>query len=143
VNYEELELQYKEILSAYLNRQSEEALYKGQEFSRRLLAEKVSPEEIISVHKGMLQDLSPDIPDNILHSLDFLLEIMIGYGIAYREHQSLRHRQQEIQTEIEIAADVQQTLLETQIPETDSVEIGAISVAAKHMSVEYYHFVNS
>lgn len=143
MNYDKLESEYKEILSAYLNRQSEEALYKGQEFSRRILGEKISPEEIISVHKAMLQDLSPDIPDNILHSLDFLLEVMIGYGIAYREHQSLRHRQQEIQTEIEIAANVQQTLLETKIPETDSVEIGAISVPAKHMSGDYYHFVHN
>jgi sigma-B regulation protein RsbU (phosphoserine phosphatase) len=143
VNFEEIESQYKEILSAYLNRQSEEALYKGQEFSRKLLAEKVSPEEIISVHKAMLQDLSPDIPDDILHSLDVLLEVMIGYGIAYREHQSLRHRQQEIQTEIEVAVNVQQTLLETKIPETDSVEIGAISVPAKLMSGDYYHFVHN
>lgn len=143
MKFEEIEIQYKEILSAYLYRQSEEALYKGQEFSRKLLAEKVSPEEIISVHKAMLQDLSPDIPDDILHSLDVLLEVMIGYGIAYREHQSLRHRQQEIQTEIEVAVNVQQTLLETKIPQTESVEIGAISVPAKLMSGDYYHFVHN
>ena len=30
--------------------------------------------------------------------------MMIGYGFAYREHQSLRSRQQQLESEIEIAA---------------------------------------
>lgn len=132
---------YKEILSAYLRDQSEEVLYRGQEFSRKLLAEKISPDEIISVHKSMLQDLSPEIADDILHSLDFLLEVMIGYGIAYRGHQSLIDRQQELQTEIDIAARVQQTILETKIPNLPEVEIGVVSVPAKKMSGDYFHFL--
>ena len=52
-------------------------------------------------------DVYPDNPDKVLDSFDFLLEVMMGYGFAYREHQSLRHIQQELKTEIEIAANVQ------------------------------------
>jgi sigma-B regulation protein RsbU (phosphoserine phosphatase) len=66
---------------------------------------------------------------------------MMGYGIAYREHQSLRHQQQELKTEIEIAANVQHTLLETEIPDIKALEIGAISVPARQMNGDYYHFV--
>ena len=57
-----------------------------------------------------------------MDSFDFLLEVMMGYGIAYREHQSLRHQQQELKTEMEIAANVQHTLLETKIPDIKSLE---------------------
>lgn len=66
---------------------------------------------------------------------------MIGYGLAYQEHQTLRGIQQEIKSEIEIAANVQQTLLETTVPKVEALEIGAVSVPAKQMSGDYYHFV--
>ncbi|MCY8823319.1 PP2C family protein-serine/threonine phosphatase, partial [Bacillus atrophaeus] len=59
----------------------------------------------------------------------------------YQEHQTLRGIQQEIKSEIEIAANVQQTLLETKIPQEEALDIGAISVPAKQMSGDYYHFV--
>lgn len=67
--------------------------------------------------------------------------MMMGYSITYRETQSLRHIQQELQTEIEIAANVQNTLLETKIPEIKQLEIGTISIPAKHMNGDYYHFM--
>ena len=65
----------------------------------------------------------------------------MGYGLAYREHQSLRTIQQELKSEIEVAANMQQTLLGTQIPDIPSLDIGAISMPAKQMSGDYYHFV--
>jgi sigma-B regulation protein RsbU (phosphoserine phosphatase) len=77
----------------------------------------------------------------VIKSFDILLEVMIGYGFAYREHQSLRHVQQEIRSEMEIAANVQQTLLSTEIPSIKELDIGAISVPAKMMNGDYYHFV--
>lgn len=65
----------------------------------------------------------------------------MGYGLAYQEHQSLRDQQLEIRSEIQIAANVQQTLLETSVPTIDSLDIGAISVPAKQMNGDYHHFV--
>lgn len=141
MQYEKMQDVYKKILSSYIESQTEEVLYQGQELSRKMLTDNISPEELISVHKKILEEVCPNVSKDVLHSLDFLLEVMIGYGIAYREHQNLRHRQREIQSEIEIAANVQQTLLETKVPNIPSVEIGAINVPAKHMSGDYYHFV--
>ena len=74
-------------------------------------------------------------------SFDILLEVMIGYGLAYREHQILRSKQKELNNEMDIAATMQQTLLGTKVPILDSLDIGAISVPAKKMSGDYYHFV--
>jgi phosphoserine phosphatase RsbU/P len=138
---ETMEYKYREALSNYMKNQTEQALYQGQKLSRTTLEQKISPEEIISWHKSILLDLCPETSEKVHHSLDFLLEVMMGYGIAYREHQSLRHQQQELKSEIEIAANVQSTLLETKIPDVDGLDIGAISVPAKSMNGDYYYFV--
>ncbi|MDA7026558.1 PP2C family protein-serine/threonine phosphatase [Bacillus sp. CLL-7-23] len=132
---------YQQLLSRYLSELTETSLYQGQKFSRKTIEQQVPPEEIISIHRKVLSELYPDLPIQVFHSLDFLIEVMVGYGLAYQEHQTLRGIQQEIKSEIEIAANVQQTLLETTIPKDKTLDIGAISVPAKQMSGDYYHFV--
>ncbi|WP_050613779.1 PP2C family protein-serine/threonine phosphatase [Bacillus testis] len=141
LNRENIEELYRETLAAYVKEQSEEVLYKGQQLSRKTIEQDVAPEEIISWHKSVLLDLFPETRSEILDSLDFLLEVMMGYGLAYRENQSLRHFQQELKSEMDIAANVQNTLLETKIPEVPQLEIGAVSVPAKRMNGDYYHFI--
>lgn len=136
-----LESSYRELLQRYLEDSSETALYQGQMFSRKSLEHQISPEEIISMHYRVLKDLFPDIPQEVLSSFDFLIEFMMDYGLAYQEHQSLRNQQSEIKAEIQIAASLQESLLETQIPEHDEMDIGAISVPAKQMNGDYYRFL--
>ncbi|WP_409291099.1 PP2C family protein-serine/threonine phosphatase [Peribacillus sp. SCS-37] len=138
---ENLEEKYREALFNYLKEQSEQALYQGQKYSRKTIEHKISPEEIISFHKSTLMEAYEDLPEEVVHSLDFLLEVMMGYGIAYREHQNLKHLQQELKSEMEIAANVQHTLLGTDIPDLEGLEIGAISVPARHMNGDYFHFI--
>lgn len=138
---EMMELKYREILNHYLSEQSEQALYAGQKFSRKLIEEKISPEEMINLHKQLLMELHPDLPEVVGYSFDILLEVMVGYGLAYREHQSLRNKQEEFRTEMEIAANVQRTLLGTKVPQLEEVDIGVISVPARHMNGDYHHFV--
>ncbi|TDQ36719.1 PP2C family protein-serine/threonine phosphatase [Aureibacillus halotolerans] len=131
---------YKEILIHYLQKQDEQTLYKGQELSRKAIEQRISPEEIVSLHVGVLEEIYPDVPEEIRKSFDVLLEVMIGYGFAYREHQSLRHQQLELKTEIEVAANMQTTLLQTETPNLPGVKVGAKSVPAKQMNGDYYHF---
>ncbi|MCY8933989.1 PP2C family protein-serine/threonine phosphatase [Bacillus atrophaeus] len=138
---EVIEQRYHQLLSRYIAELTETSLYQAQKFSRKTIEHQVPPEEIISIHRKVLKELYPDLPGDVFHSLDFLIEVMIGYGLAYQEHQTLRGIQQEIKSEIEIAANVQQTLLETKIPHEEALDIGAISVPAKQMSGDYYHFV--
>ncbi|KYC83957.1 PP2C family protein-serine/threonine phosphatase [Heyndrickxia sporothermodurans] len=136
-----LEQKYKEIIKSYLENQNEQVLYHAQQLSRKSIEYRISPEEIINWHRTIMHEIEPSVPSSILRSFDVLLELMMGYGLAYREHQSLRSQQQELKTEIEIAASMQKTLLGTKIPQTDFLDIGAISVPAKHMSGDYFHFV--
>lgn len=138
---EYMEKNYREALSRYLAEQTEQALYLGQKISKAAMESYVSPEEIISLHKNALKGILDDVPAEVYHSLDFLLEVIMEYGVAFGELQSLRNQQRELKSEMEIATNVQQTLLGTSIPNVKCLDIGSISVAAKHMSGDYYHFV--
>ncbi|KRD88261.1 phosphoserine phosphatase [Bacillus sp. Root147] len=132
---------YKDILGNYIQTQNEQILYQGQKLSRKSLENEISPEDIVSIHKEVIEEIYSDIPEKVLHSLDFLLEVMISYGLALREHQTLKNKQRELRSEIEVAANVQQTLLGTNVPASSTLEIGAISVPAKQMNGDYFHFV--
>ena len=136
-----LESSYREMLRRYIEDSSEAALYQGQMFSRKSIKQQISPEEIVSIHCSVLKDLYPDIREEILASFDFLIEFMMNYGLAYQELQSLRDQQVEIKTEIEVAASIQENLLETPIPKHAEVDIGAISIPAKKINGDFYRFV--
>lgn len=138
----DLQAAYKQILETFLDKKSEQGLYAAQQFSKVLLANQISPEELVSIHQETIEDLFPGIPEGLLDTFDLLLEVMMGYGLAYREHQSLRDRQQELELEIDVAANMQQTLLPVEIPSIESLDIGVISVPAAKMSGDYYHFIH-
>jgi phosphoserine phosphatase RsbU/P len=134
---------YEQFLSAYLSGRTEQALYKAQQFSRKMIEQNISPEEVINIHYTVLESLNGDIPEQVKDSFDFLIEVMMGYGMAYREHQILRDKQLALESEIEVAASMQQTLLQGDVPKVDGLDIGVISKAAKKMSGDYYHFVQN
>ncbi|MGO1060485.1 PP2C family protein-serine/threonine phosphatase [Planococcus sp. FY231025] len=137
-----IENQYKEILNQYMQRQSEQNLYVGQNFSRQLISENISPEEVISVHKAAMQEIYKDLPDVVWHSFDFLIEMMINYGLALQERQSLLQRQEEIRVEMDLAANVQETLLKTSMPVLEGLDIGLLSIPAKKMNGDYIYFIS-
>ncbi|GIN73601.1 phosphoserine phosphatase RsbU [Bacillus sp. J14TS2] len=137
---ETLEDKYRDIMSKYLEDKNEQTLYQGQKLSRKLIEHHISPEEIISLHKSVIMENGYQ-EENVLYSFDILLEVMMGYGLAYREHQSLRTEQLALKSEIEVAAKMQQTLLQTVKPQIDGLEIGVISVPARQMNGDYYHFI--
>ncbi|MHA6259820.1 SpoIIE family protein phosphatase [Sporosarcina sp. CAU 1771] len=137
----ELGKQYKELLNQYILNQREEELYAGQNFSRKLIEEKISPEDVISIHKLALKEVLESMPDELVHSFDFLIEMMIHYGLALKENQSLVRKQEEIQLEMNVAIKVQETLLKTKIPKIQGLDIGALSVPAKEMNGDYIYFV--
>ncbi|MFB1051766.1 PP2C family protein-serine/threonine phosphatase [Paraliobacillus sp. JSM ZJ581] len=132
---------YRKLLKEYLLTKNETALYQAEQFSKLSMQHNISPEEIVNVHIKALKELYPDLPEEVDDSLNFLLEAMISYGLAYQEFQTLREKQSELKSEISVAAKMQETLLSTVKPTIKGLEIGAISVAANQMSGDYYHFV--
>lgn len=134
--------QYKQMLENYLHSQGEEDLYLGQQFSRTFIEKNIAPEDVISIHKTAIEELIKDLPSDVGASFDFLIEMMIHYGLALREHQSLIRKQEAIQTEMDIAVRVQNTLLQTTTPVVDGLDIGWISKPSKQMNGDYVYFLN-
>lgn len=134
--------QYKEILQQYVDGQNEEDLYLGQQFSRQFIEKEISPEDVISIHKTALTEVFPHLPEKLWHSFDFLIEMMIHYGLALREHQSLIQKQEELRIEMNVAAKVQDTLLKTKKPDFKELDIGFVTEPAKQMSGDYIYFLN-
>lgn len=139
---QEVGKQYKEIMKKYLESHSEEDLYVGQQFSRRFIEKEIAPEDVISIHKTALFELHPELRNEVWDSLDFLIEMMIHYGLTLREHQSLIRKQEAIQMEMDVATKVQDTLLKTKMPSVGGLDVGYISQPAKQMNGDYVYFLN-
>jgi len=134
---------YRELLKEYLLTNDETALYQAEQLSRLSVQHKISPEEIIYIHIEALNELYPDLPCEITDSLNFLLETMISYGLALQENQVLREKQSKLESEISVAANMQKTSLSTVKPTVKGLDIGAISMPARQMNGDYYHFVTN
>lgn len=137
-----LEKQYQDLMISYLHGKEEKKLYAAHQLSKTMLEQKVAPEELVSYHVAAMHAFSNKIPQFVSDSFDFLLEVIIGYGIAYREHLSLRTKQQQLVSELEVAASMQQTLLPSEPPHIKGLDIGIISMAANQMGGDYYNFVD-
>lgn len=136
------ETKYREILFQYLEHQDEEILYSCEKLTKEAMEHQISPEEIVNLHRTVLEEYDAEIPGYIKLSFDVLLETMVGYGLAYLEHQSLRTEQKVLKNEIAQAETMQKTLMKSEVPILDNVEFGVTSVAARQMSGDYYSFTD-
>ncbi|SFS89560.1 PP2C family protein-serine/threonine phosphatase [Marininema halotolerans] len=134
--------QYRELITSYLQDKGEDTLYAAQQMSKWMMEHKIPPEEMVSAHAEVLKEYLPNLPKEVSDSFKILLEMMIGYGIALREHESLLNRQKELEYEIEVAVGMQQTLLPNHSPRMHGLDVGVISVPAHRMSGDYYNFVD-
>lgn len=134
------EINYKDLLKKYIESHDENYLYKAEQVSKLFIQKNILPEEIVDLHNQTLKELYPDQYRELKHSMNFLLETMISYGLAQQELQTLKEDQLKLKSEISVAANVQKTLLATAKPDIPYLDIGAISVPAEQMNGDYYHF---
>lgn len=139
---EDLEREYHKILSDYVKDQNERNLYIGQNFVRQLIRRNVAPEDVVSLHKEAIESIFPEEIEGLRTAYDFLIEMMVHYGMALREHQSLVQKQAELQIEMNIAANVQKTMLQTKMPNSNEIEIGMLSTPLKTVNGDYVHFID-
>jgi len=90
LDMDNLQLQYTHIQSAYLKGAEEAALMEAQAFGRNLLLNHVPPEDVGALHETALKDLAldlglPNISDFIENSTAVLLEVLLVYGMSYRD----------------------------------------------------------
>ncbi|WP_126425057.1 PP2C family protein-serine/threonine phosphatase [Brevibacillus marinus] len=133
-----LQKQYDELMRSYLQSGAEDHLYSAQQLGKWLLRHHVAPEDVVDLHLETLER-HVELPESVRISFQLLMEIMIEYGIAYREHLFLRNKQQQLESEIELAVAMQHSLLPASIPHPAALDVGVISVPSKKMSGDYYN----
>jgi len=133
---------YRDLLAHYVAQSSEPNMEECEQLSEYLHEQGVSPDDLVELHLDALKQIVINPDRVILRSIDFLIKMMSGYGRDYREHQALKNRQKLLDTEIDVAAEVQKALLEGKVPSCSFADIGAVSVPAKKMSGDYYRIVN-
>ena len=138
---EQLLIQYKQILSDYISNRKEQNLYIGQNYIRQLIQKNVAPEDVINIHRKAVEEIYTQLPDTLTHAYDFLIEVMVQFGLQFREHQSLLVQQEELRIEMDIAANIQNILLKTKMPELESIDIGMVSEPIRKMNGDYVYFL--
>ena len=91
---------YGEVLTEYLHAPGEQALYDASLLSQDLVRHGVGPEEIVALHMEALDRTLEDITPReqarcVGHAHQFLLEVMIAYGLTYREFLEMKVRERE------------------------------------------------
>ena len=95
----------------------------------------------MNIHKSYVTSLNLD-KEQIFDTLDVLQEVVKGFGYSYRDYQKLVDKMQFHDKEIDLASRLQQTMLKTDIPQFDSIQIGVISVAAQKVSGDYFNLID-
>jgi signal transduction histidine kinase len=86
---------YVEILADYLQDHGEEALYRVSLLSQTLIESGLGPEDIIALHFESLEKVTQSLShrEQLRASSDaqqFLLEVMIAYGVRFKEYLELK-----------------------------------------------------
>ena len=97
---------YFEILKAYVSQPEEKLLFAASELGREMVLAGVPPEDIAEMHEGALRHLAQEIPDmSLLSAARFisapLMELLMAYGLAFRERLEFRERTEEALRESE------------------------------------------
>ncbi len=105
----EMTTRYRQTLSDFLRVQGEEALYQASILSKEFVEQGIGPEEIVALHSECIETLLGGVSyieqaRMMGLSLQFLLEIMITYGVRYKEYLDLRMNEttRAIQMQVEV-----------------------------------------
>lgn len=132
---------YTELLRQHIDSNQPCYLEQAKSLSTSFVSRNIFPEEIVRIHKEAIDSLYGNQFVEYQKSLDFLLETLIAYRKEHVEYEALKMEQLELKSEIQVAANMQKTLLRTCIPEINGIDIGAISVPYNQMNGDYFHFV--
>lgn len=94
---QELTRQFAALLESYLDSNAESDLYRAAELGRQLVSQGVGPDVLVAMHHRAVRTLMRERPatsplDLIDRASNLLLEAMMAYSLAYREHQQAEAR---------------------------------------------------
>lgn len=87
--------QYQDVLERYLSTHDEAALYDASILSQALVESGLGPDDIVALHFEAIEKALADLPYRqrvhaVSDAYQFLLEVMIAYGVQYRQFMEMR-----------------------------------------------------
>jgi len=86
---DKLAIQYKEIVSAYIEKGDEHSLYEVSRFARACLVQNLGPEILVEMHSSILSELvegkDSEVREFVARANQVLLEAMMTFGFVYQE----------------------------------------------------------
>src|SRR5699024_3998839 len=134
---------YREMLNLYLYGEDiDKAFDLCHSFSEEVIEMDTSPEEVVSLHIDLLEDMKVEDGELVKKSLDILQEVIITFGFTYRDYKSMMNKLKIHDKEMDVASSLQETMLKAEIPTFETMEIGAISVPARKVSGDYFYIID-
>lgn len=134
--------EYKSLIDLYIaSNDKTTVIEKCAKYTDEVIKKEILPEDIVRIHKSYVTHLGLSEIE-ILDTLEVLHEIVKGFGYSYAEYKQLVDRMEIHDKEIDLASSLQQTMLKTVIPQFDSIQIGAISVAAQKVNGDYFNLID-
>ncbi|MEQ8190364.1 MAG: PP2C family protein-serine/threonine phosphatase [Candidatus Eremiobacterota bacterium] len=137
---------YDVILRDYLIEGSEADLYSALNLGKICVEEEIGPDEIVGLHLSSIKKLVNESPQEnlsklLLKSINLLVEVMVAYGLSYREYQEAKIQHQQLEQELKIAKKIQKSLLPRQLPQIEGIDLGARMIPAKEVGGDYYNLL--
>ena len=97
---------YTDVLKAYMVRQDEELLARAQELGRKLVADAIPTEQIGEIHAKALGEVAKELSSRastkaIRLTTALLIEMLIGFGLAFREQAETKKKEEKARRQVE------------------------------------------
>lgn len=133
---------YRDIVEQYLSGEQTEALHQCTEFCERMIQMNSGPDEIVQIHIDVIDELELSQADEVKNSLNILRQVHNNLGVSFKDYREMAAKIEIHDKELDVAAQLQDSMLKTTIPKFDGIDIGVLSVPANKVSGDYFNIIN-
>ena len=136
------EVRYFDLVKSFINHEDKvQILQSASNYADYITGKGVTPEDIVRMHKKFAKQHQLS-QVQLMESMDVLEKVIASFGFNYSDYKELIDRMEVHDKELDVASRLQQTMLKTEIPQFDSIQIGVISVAAQRVSGDYFNLID-
>lgn len=139
---ENFKKRYMQLMKTYVESYNKETVIKQFEgFGQEILEKHIHAEDVLDIHRECAKEM--DLTKEQVFATFELLKIIASiFGYSYQDYQEMVDKLYYHDKEMDLASRLQQTMLQTEIPQFDSIQIGVISVAAQKVSGDYFNLID-
>lgn len=133
---------YKDIVSRYISGQEQEALHQCADFCERVIKMNSATEELVQIHMDVVDEIDLKDASEIKKSLEILREVHIKLGVSFKVYRDMAEKIEVHDRELDVASQLQDSMLKTTIPKFDGIDLGVLSVPANKVSGDYFNIID-